>query len=196
MSPNHYYNNINSASLTGISSNHQIANSSSVSSNSSTHSTTNIWSPAIAGSLISNLATSSIGLNGIITPSSSTSPPINTLISTNSNTPPIYSYQSNGNNNNNNNNQLQIQQHQQQHQQQLHLQQQQQQQQLQQQGIPQQQQQYDNYYNANYLTSYQNGLAQNPYRHLQATDYMSANDCYNNIQRTTADMWAHKFHGF
>jgi hypothetical protein len=25
---------------------------------------------------------------------------------------------------------------------------------------------------------------------------MNANDCYNNIQRTTADMWAHKFHGF
>lgn len=189
VSPNHYYNNLNSASLTGISSNHQIANSNnSVSSNSSTHSTTNIWSPAITGSLISNLATSSIGLNGIITPSSSTSPPINTLISTNSSTPPIYSYQANGNNN-----QLQIQ-----HQQQQQLQLQQQQQQLQQQqGLPQQQQQqYDNYYNANYLSSYQNGLAQNPYRHLQATDYMNANDCYNNIQRTTADMWAHKFHGF
>ena len=148
----------------------------------------------MTGSLISNLASSSIGLNGIITPSSSTSPPINTLISNTSSTPPIYSYQTNGNTNS----QLQLQQ-----QQQLQLHHHHHQQQQQQQTIPQQQQQqqqlsYDNYYNPNYLTTYQNGLTQNPYRHLQA-DYMSAvtaTDCYNNIQRTTADMWAHKFHGF
>lgn len=59
---------------------------------------------------------------------------------------------------------------------------------------------YENYYSSSYLSPYhsyshQTNLAHaNPYRHLQASDYMSPD--YNAIQRS-ADMWAaHKFHGF
>jgi hypothetical protein len=140
----------------------------------------------MASSLVSNLSLVNNGLNGIITPSSSTSPPLNTLSGSTSNTSPTYAnYQ--------NNVILQTAQQQQQ-------QQPQQPQQLQQ--AHQQQLAYENYYNTNYLTAqYQNGLAQNPYRHLtQAADYMNPSVIPDSLHSTYGlqrpEMWSHKFHGF
>jgi hypothetical protein len=164
-------------------SNHYFTSSSSAISNNAN----SIWSPAMTSSLVSNLSLVNNGLNGIITPSSSTSPPLNTLGGSTLTTSPTYlNYQ------NNNNSILQPQQQQQQQQQQQHELQQNHQQQL----------AYENYYNTNYLTAqYQNGLAQNPYRHLtQATDYMTASVIPESLQNPYGlqrpDMWSHKFHGF
>ena len=149
---------------------------------------------------------SSRSTNGVLTPISNTSPPVNATLNNNSTVSPTFqnNYQqiTNSNKNLNPNNDantnlvtncvnsinaeisntaLNHQNH----------------------GFQQVQHQipYDTYYGTTYLSNYSNGFSQNPYRHYPAADYVSAavvaSDCLQNsynLQR--ADIWPHKFPGF